>query len=403
MAVASRHRTCSLLVFSFASGEPCVGLPGPVCAAIVDGQHCLHWIAALLAVVCTIIQYLAALAVAPARGARRRTATASLSSGILLWPVLVAAAIMLQIRRSALIVLLAAAAGVATFLYGYQQVDPNALRSSLRAPGQLLQYISAYLGSTWTRENISRGCHPRVRCFRACDSSNDTYRPPCSAIANLLSSTRFDRRFLHGVCGPDRHWEACPRDPPGLCVSLPECCPAVLVLLRSHAVGLRRAKEKRALAFPGVSGAPSRHPVESSRRSAVPFRDAMQHGFELNAAAMSLLTGVDDKEQLKNAFPRVDVPMSAAPYCVKTIFPFSRGLWLHSWASRWLRFTRHGKPRIAKERSTRSKRSRLPPSQDSGSTAGPGTPNSTGRPPDRAGERGNDQWIRRGWWPSLRR
>ncbi len=248
-------------------------------------------------------------------GLAAETATASLSSGILLWPVLVAAAIMLQIRRSALIVLLlAAAAGVATFLYGYQQVDPNALRSSLRAPGQLLQYISAYLGSTWTRENIRAAVILGFAAFVLAIllTIRTALRVPqspifflqlvltvdfCMACAVLTGIGRL-ALGIHQVFASRYQSVAL----------LFWCCSGLMLL---GFVGQRKNVRWPFLAFQVLLLAILLRAAEEAR---FPFRDAMQHGFELNAAAMSLLTGVDDKEQLKNAFPRVDVPMSAAPY-----------------------------------------------------------------------------------------
>ncbi len=82
----------------------------------------------------------------------------SLASGNLLWPVLVVAALLLRLPIAAVLsYALTGAVSIALYFHNYtrplQHADPLA---SLHAPLTLLQYLSAYFGSSWVHTNLRR-------------------------------------------------------------------------------------------------------------------------------------------------------------------------------------------------------------------------------------------------------
>lgn len=75
-------------------------------------------------------------------------ATWSLSNGNLLWPLLVAAALLLRLRLAAVLsFVIAGMLSTALFLYNYAHFSRLAL--SARTPVELLEYLTAYFGSSW--------------------------------------------------------------------------------------------------------------------------------------------------------------------------------------------------------------------------------------------------------------
>ncbi|MGD0930177.1 MAG: hypothetical protein ABR902_05945 [Candidatus Korobacteraceae bacterium] len=83
-------------------------------------------------------------------------ATYSLANGNLLWPLLVAAAVFLRLRLSA-VLSIAITGTVSTFLYFYRYVRPPYHAdpiASLAAPARLMKYVAVYFGSSWVNGPI---------------------------------------------------------------------------------------------------------------------------------------------------------------------------------------------------------------------------------------------------------
>jgi hypothetical protein len=81
-------------------------------------------------------------------------ATYSQSNGNLLWPLLVGAALLLRLRRAAVLSFaIAGIVNIAAYLYKYTHPAPSIL-SSLETPVPSLKYLAAYFGSPWVRSNI---------------------------------------------------------------------------------------------------------------------------------------------------------------------------------------------------------------------------------------------------------
>ncbi|MFZ0311328.1 MAG: hypothetical protein WAL85_01355 [Candidatus Korobacteraceae bacterium] len=84
-------------------------------------------------------------------------ATYSLANGNLLWPLLVAAALFLRLRLSA-VLSFAITGAVSTSLYFYGYVRPpyhaNPI-ASLAAPLRIMKYVAVYFGSSWVKGSIA--------------------------------------------------------------------------------------------------------------------------------------------------------------------------------------------------------------------------------------------------------
>ncbi len=79
-------------------------------------------------------------------------ATFSLANGNLLWPLLVVAALLLRLRLSAILVLIiSGTAGILTYFHHYISPPGSiSLSGSLQTPGRTLEYLATYLGASWT-------------------------------------------------------------------------------------------------------------------------------------------------------------------------------------------------------------------------------------------------------------
>ena len=75
-------------------------------------------------------------------------ATWSLSNGNLLWPLLVAAALLLRLRIAA-VLSYAMAGALSTVVYLLDYDHPTYIASSLKTPVATIKYLLAYFGSSW--------------------------------------------------------------------------------------------------------------------------------------------------------------------------------------------------------------------------------------------------------------
>jgi hypothetical protein len=83
-------------------------------------------------------------------------ATYSLANGNLLWPLLAAAALLLRLRRAAVLSLLVTGT-VSTVLYLHNYHRPlghSNPASSIQTPLEIFQYIATYFGSPWVRHDV---------------------------------------------------------------------------------------------------------------------------------------------------------------------------------------------------------------------------------------------------------
>ena len=83
-------------------------------------------------------------------------ATYSLANGSLLWPLLVAGALLLRLPRAAVFSLLATGiVSTALYLHNYQRpMGHGNPASSIQSPLEILRYVATYFGSPWVRHDV---------------------------------------------------------------------------------------------------------------------------------------------------------------------------------------------------------------------------------------------------------
>jgi len=237
-------------------------------------------------------------------------ATYSLASGNLLWPILIAAAVYLRLRYTATISIVGAGI-VSTGLYFYHYVrpghHPRPIFSNLRAPLRMVSFLAEYLFGTWTHHGI--------------------YVAACIVIGELaiavvlvfLARAYFRRLGLLGIqllltmvfCAATAMITAAGRSSLGAVLArvsryqtvvlLLWCCAGLLLLGFSFfaRVRVRHSFVAAQLMLLVVLAA-------GFTRIEAPIAQARRHGFMLDTAAASLLTGVYDQPQLEWVYPILD-------------------------------------------------------------------------------------------------
>jgi hypothetical protein len=256
-------------------------------------------------------------------------ATWSLSNGNLLWPLLVLAALVLRRGRVAVLYAIAGALSTTLFFYNYGSSPEDV--NTLAAPINIMKYLAAYLGSPWASS---------VRMAEVIGVAG--------SVALLIVSWRTPsyirkRQFLNVFlvllalsCLGTGWLTAFGRSRLGIghaftsryqTVSLLFWCCLGLLLL-GWVSSLRRMRD---LAFILAQTALLAVMWLGARSADNLLRAARLHGFRLNAAAMALVTGVTDSEQLQWSFWQPDYLPSLVPYMQRerlSVFhePYSRVL-----------------------------------------------------------------------------
>lgn len=244
------------------------------------------------------------------------SATYSLANGNLLWPLLVAAALALRLRRSALMSL-AITGALSTALYFHHYVSPVAQANAMSfeaAPARFFKFVAVYLGSPWVRASqISAAivgvagagiaCVFVVRCI--------VYLRPKKAFSVQLVLTLL---FCIGTSfatalGRLNFGASYALSPRYQTFALLFWCCLALVLLRS-AGEMRHIRRPLLLIQVCLLAVMLR----GAYLARYPIREARSHGFQLNAASMALLTGVHDWEQLSYVGVKLSYLMSETPY-----------------------------------------------------------------------------------------
>jgi hypothetical protein len=228
-------------------------------------------------------------------------ATYSLANGSLLWPILIAAAILLRLRfPAALSFVLTGAVSSALYLFHYMRprwhADPV---SSLRQPVALFKYLTAYFGSSFIRGNfpvaailgfaglclaaaVVLGFWSYVRSGRAFAVQLVLTLVFCLGTGFLTALGRLN--FGIGQAFASRYQTV---------AMLFWCCLGLMALLYAT-TGERNLLVAVQVCLLVVM-------VGGALRARSPIAGARLHGFRLNRAAMSILTGVSDEENFKLA------------------------------------------------------------------------------------------------------
>ena len=263
-------------------------------------------------------------------------ATLSLSNGLLLWPLLLAAAILLRLGRPAVIVVVVVGTVcIASFFYGYYLPDAQSgPGAALQHAGDRLHYVLVYLGSPWTRSSIGLATLFGVIGLVAA-LSGVLWAWPRVQETPIMVQLLLTIGFCIG-CGMIT---SIGRAHSGLAqafgsryqsiVLLFWCCLGLLVLL------LISPPEKGRMPLIALQALFLIIMVRGAEEARFPLRDAIHHGFELRAASMSLVTGVQDAAQLEQVFPSRRWSCRIRNICGKSAFQFlSIGL-PSNWGSPW--------------------------------------------------------------------
>ncbi len=267
-------------------------------------QHAGEWKFTLLSVV-------AALA-----------AICCLANGLLLLPLLAFTALALRLkRRVVLTYATAAAASFALYFYHYmrppQSTDPLL---ALRSPGKLAGYIATYFGSGWTAGNSWDDHNLQIAAyvgllgfaillafwlrFRRIAERQDAFSIQLLLLSLFCLGTAFLTATGRAGSGNGQAF-ASRYQTIALLFWWSAGCLLLAACERSRRVSLVAIQALLVLVL-----------LRGAALVRFPLRDAREHAFQQHAAAATLLTGVDDREQIAQAFPD--------PAYVLRVIPFMR-------------------------------------------------------------------------------
>jgi hypothetical protein len=239
-------------------------------------------------------------------------ATCSLANGTLLWPLLVVAALFLRLRPLAVLSFaVTGAVSMGLYFHGYvrplQHASPI---SSAEAPAKVFEYLAIYLGSPWVREYdraaiffgtaglVLALCavlrlRSYVQGFSAFSVQLVLTLAFCLGTALITALGRINLSPMQAFSS--RYQTV---------ALLFWCCLGLLLVAAS---GRRAVAMVVQLILLAVL-------VRGATLARFPIRQARWHGFQLNAAAAALLTGVNDTTQLQLAYPHPDSILEVLPY-----------------------------------------------------------------------------------------
>lgn len=243
-------------------------------------------------------------------------ASLSLANGNLLWPLLVAAALLLRLRLSAILALvLSGTISILTYFHHYVHPSGSVGPSlSIQTPTRILEYLATYLGASWTTT------YGRSAMFYG--------------IAGLALAICLFPRFRLPV-------ETSRAFSVQLVLTLMFCLTtAGITALGRASSGIEQAYSSRYQSFallfwwalllllllPLFHGKPAQFwtvlaqvcllliMLGGAHVAADAVRKARAHGFELNVAATALLTSTQDRAQLLLIYPEPNYLLQLAPY-----------------------------------------------------------------------------------------
>jgi hypothetical protein len=245
-------------------------------------------------------------------------ASYSLSSGNLLWPLLIAAALYLKLRRSAVLsLLITGTVSTACYLYRYARPEGHAdPLASVRAPLTMLKYWLAYFASSWTHANFrfSPGeltvlvgfgiviialllALPYVRAFRPFAIQLVFTMLFCAATALITALGRLN--FGVGQAMASRYQTV---------ALLFWCCLGLLLL------GATFSRPRMRYSFLVAQVCLLAIFARGAVFARYTIRAARDHRFQLDAAGAALLTQVYHREQLEHLYPWPDYVLGSVPY-----------------------------------------------------------------------------------------
>ena len=240
-------------------------------------------------------------------------ASYSLANGNLLWPLLVVAAILLGLRtREVLSFAIAGAASTVLYFHHYFRPPQHASPiSSFHIPAKVIEYLALYLGSPWVREYnrsaIFFGIAGLVLALCLAARSRSYVRGFSAFSVQLILTLTFClvTAFITALgrvnLGPMQAFSSRYQT----VALLFWCSLGLLVVAASH---------KRTVWAVGVQLLLFAVLVRGATLARFPIRQARWHGFQLNAAAVAVLAGVNDTTQVQLAYPPADYILDILSY-----------------------------------------------------------------------------------------
>lgn len=239
-------------------------------------------------------------------------ATWSLANGMLLWPLLIAAALLLRMKRSTWVVLFAfAILNISLYFFHYHRPSSQSAPATLQSVSEMAEYAVVYLGSTWVRHSssffalaagvvgLSVGLAMITQVLRA-----DHRRPlqielaflmlMVLATAAITSSGRLHLGLEQATASRYQTFAL-----------VFWCCLGLLLLCCVAANEVRFQAAAAGLLVIMLSFA---------TQLRLPLIDAQWHQTRLKIISVSLLAGVDDPAVLADAYPDPQVVLRDAMY-----------------------------------------------------------------------------------------
>jgi hypothetical protein len=244
-------------------------------------------------------------------------ATFSLANGMLLWPLLLFAALLLRMKRlTVLEIFVSATVNIGLYFYHYRTPEPHeSFALSLQSFLKVAEYVVVYFGSTWVRHSSGA-----ITMFAGVIGV-------CAAIAVMLHTLRKRQRaapfvlllsLLMLFCLVTAGITSSGRLHLGLeqasasryqTFALIFWCSLGLALLLQLAT-----KAESPAKFDAFAALLVLMMVGFATQVRLPLIDAQWHQLRLKFVSLALMTGVHDPSVLADAFPDPQVPLRDAAY-----------------------------------------------------------------------------------------
>ncbi len=244
-------------------------------------------------------------------------ATFSLANGMLLWPLLLFAALFLRMRRSTVLALFASAAiNVGLYFYHYRTPEPHeSFAWSQQSFLKVAEYVIVYFGSTWVRHSSGA-----VAIFAGLIGIGGALavifktlrnRQNASPFLLLLSLLMLFCLVTAGITSSGRlhlGLEQASASRYQTFALILWCSLGLALLFQLATTGKASVKFDVFAAFLVILMAGFATQVR------LPLIDAQWHQLRLKFVSLALVTGVHDPSVLSDAFPDPEVPLRDAAY-----------------------------------------------------------------------------------------
>ena len=253
----------------------------------------------------------------PVSIAAATVATFSLANGMLLWPLLLSAALLLRMKRLTVLALFVSAiANIGLYFYHYRTPEPHeGFVWSLQSFVKVAEYVVVYFGSTWVRHSsgpiavvagVIGVCAALIVAFRTLRK-----RQEAAPLMLLLSFLMLFCLVTAGITSSGR-----------LHLGLEQASASryqtfALIFWCSLGVALLfqlATKPRSDIKFDAYAAFIVLMMAGFATQVRLPLIDAQWHQLRLKFVSLALMTGVHDPSVLADAFPDPQVPLRDAAY-----------------------------------------------------------------------------------------